>query len=145
TGGSLPPPPEANVTKLEETALRVRPDVRALQAEQQRAERALQAEQREAFPDPSLGISYTRDHFTVSGDNPNTLALTLSFPVPIFNRNQAGVAKARIDLRTVENDQERLHLTVREEVREAARHAERSHALLAVFEGGMLEKADTAL
>jgi cobalt-zinc-cadmium efflux system outer membrane protein len=98
----------------------------------------------------------------VSGDNPNTLAFSLSLPLPLFDRNQANIGRARLDLRRAENEGERLRIAVMRDVTEAVRKAERSATLLAVFEkpaggavpgtptgthdtGGMIERAETAL
>jgi len=119
------------------------------------AEAALGAAQREIYPDISLGAGYTHSDFTVSGDNPNTLALSLSMPLPLFDRNQANVGRARLDIRRAENDIERLRLQIAHDVVEAVRKAQRSQTLLEVFEGapaenregssGMVAKAETAL
>lgn len=73
-------------------ALQERPDLLAARKSQQAAEASLALARREAYPDPSLGVTYTHSEFTVSGDNANSLALTLSLPLPLFDRNQGGVA-----------------------------------------------------
>ena len=113
----------------------------------------------EAYPDLTLGATYTHSAFTVSGDNPNSLALTLGLPLPLFDRNQANIGRARLDIRRAENDNARLRLAVENDVTEAVLRALRSQALLAVFErpgagatptatadpGGMLARAETAL
>jgi cobalt-zinc-cadmium efflux system outer membrane protein len=134
------------VAKLTSDALARRPDVLAARAEGQFAAAALGSAKREALPDLSLGVAYTRSGFTVAGDNPNTLALTLSAPLPIFNRNQAGIGRAELEMRRAANDTLRIELEVRREVAEAARRVQRAEALLAVYEqGGMLDRAETAL
>ena len=119
----------------------------------------LTAAEREAYPDLTLGATYTHSAFTVSGDNPNSLALTLGLPLPLFDRNQANIGRARLDIRRAENDSARLRLAVENDVTEAVLRALRSRALLAVFErpgagdsatatgdpGGMLARAELAL
>jgi len=110
------------------------------------AEASLAAARREAYPDPSVGVTYTHSEFTVSGDNANSLALTLAFPLPLFDRNQAGVARSRLDVRRSDSDLARAELRVRQEVAEAVRRVERSASVLDVYEGGgMLARADRAL
>lgn len=134
------------IARWTDEALAERPDVRATQAAGRFAGAALTSERREAFPDISAGLSYTHSAFTASGDNPNTLGLTISVPLPIFDRNQAGIGRAVLDAQRVENDALRLNLEVRREVAQAARHVERAQALLAVYErDGMLQRADNAL
>ncbi|HVR64987.1 MAG TPA: TolC family protein, partial [Polyangia bacterium] len=131
---------------LTTVALSERPDLRAARAARELGEAALASARREAFPDISLGANYTHSDFQVSGDNPNTLALSLSLPVPLFDRNQANVGRARLDIRRAENDGERLRLQVAREVAEAVRRAARAQTLLGVFEGGgMIDRADGSL
>src|SRR5262249_39673740 len=104
------------------------------------------AARREALPDVSLGVAYTHSGFQVSGDDPNTLAVNLSLPIPIFDRNQAGVGRAELAIRRAENEASRVELIVRRDVAGAGRRVERAQALLAVYEaGGMLNRAEAAL
>jgi outer membrane protein, heavy metal efflux system len=133
--------PSYDLPALTQAAFEHRPDLRATAAAQKLATAQLSAAHREAYPDLSLGVAYTHDDFTISGDNPNTLGLSLSLPVPLFDRNQAGVGRARLDIRRAENDAQRLRLQVEHEVAEAVRKAARSQTLLAVFEGQPGEKA----
>ena len=79
-------------------------------------------------------MNYTHSDFTVSGDNPNALALSLAVPLPIFDRNQANIGRARLDIRRADNDADRLRVQIRRDVAEAVRKAARSQALLRVFE-----------
>jgi cobalt-zinc-cadmium efflux system outer membrane protein len=131
---------------LTATAMDQRPDLRAARASRGVGEAALTAARREALPDISVGANYTHSDFTVSGDNPNTLALTVSLPVPLFDRNQANVGRARLDIQRADNDGERVRLQVQREVAEAVRRAARAQALLGVFEGGgMIDRADGSL
>jgi cobalt-zinc-cadmium efflux system outer membrane protein len=132
--------------QLMERALKQRPDLRAAQSAHGLAEAAISAARRDALPDISLGLGYTHSEFTASGDNPNSLALSLSMPVPVFDRNQANIGRARLDLRRADNDLQRLSIAVQHEVADAVRRSARANQLLHVFEeGGMLERADTAL
>ncbi len=160
--------PTFDAARLTADALERRPDLRAAGASRTVAEAELDAAHREIYPDFEVGASYTRDSFQVSGDNPNTLALNLSLPLPIFDRNKAGVGRARLDMRRAENDRERLRLAVEYDVEEAVRKTARAQSLLRIFEGeandadreglpaplgktathdtgGMLKRAETAL
>src|SRR5262249_41627244 len=141
-------PPERaphSLPSLIDQALRERPDLRAIRMARQKADASLRVARREPWPDPSLGVAYTHDNFIVSGDNPNSLALTLSFPIPLFDRNQAGIGRAAVEVRRSENDEVKLTVQVQREVGEAVRRYERARVLLDAFEGGMLERADAAL
>lgn len=158
SGRALPPlsPPDeprppVDLERLTAQAFERRPDLKAATAGRAVAAAVLTAARREILPDITLGATYTHSAFTVSGDNPNTAALSLSLPVPLFDRNQANVGRARVDIRRADNEVERLRLSIERDVEEAARRDVRSRALLAIFEGageardGMLERADGAL
>jgi cobalt-zinc-cadmium efflux system outer membrane protein len=142
----LPGTMSVSVAQWTADALAHRPDVLATRAARTFASAVISSEKREALPDLTLGLSYTHSQFTVSGDNPNTLGLSASVPLPIFDRNQAGIGRAELEARRAENEAIKLGLEVRREVAEAARRLERVQALLAVYEGGgMLGRAETAL
>jgi len=162
-GGKLVEPetqPTFDMKQLIAEAVEHRPDLRAATVGRSAAEARLTSAEREAYPDLTLGATYTHSEFTISGDNPNVLGLNLSLPLPLFDRNQANIGKARLDIRHAENDALRLRLVIENDVAQAVRKAQRSQALLAVFEkgggagmtrsatndtGGMLSRAETAL
>jgi cobalt-zinc-cadmium efflux system outer membrane protein len=140
------------VPALVAQALEQRPDLRAAGAARRAAQAQREAAEREVYPDLTLGASYTHSQFTVAGDNPDTLGLALTLPLPLFDRNQANIGRAALDIRRADNDAERLRLAVAHDVAEAVRRAERARALLDVFEGpsdaekgGMLARAETTL
>jgi cobalt-zinc-cadmium efflux system outer membrane protein len=136
---------ELSLPDLTQRALQNRPDVRANLASQYRANAEISSAKRDAFPDITFGLGYTHSNFTVSGDNPDSLYLNLSLPLPVFDRNQANIGRARLHLKQAENEQQKLQLAVEHDVADAVRKSQRAQALLAVFEGGMLERADSAL
>lgn len=128
-----------SVPSLISLAMEHRPDVRAAGAARLTAEAQLDSAKREVYPDISLGAAYTHSAFTISGDNPDTLGLSLSLPLPLFDRNQAAIGRSSLDIRRADNDLERLRLLIAHDVAEAVRRAERSRALLDVFEGTVEE------
>ena len=163
-GGKLVEPdaqPAFDLKQLTANALEHRPDLRAATVGRSAAEARLASAEREAYPDLTLGATYTHSSFTISGDNPNSLGLSLSLPLPLFDRNQANIGRARLDIRHSDNDTLRLRLIIENDVAQAVRKAQRSQALLAVFEkpggggglassatsdkGGMQERAEIAL
>jgi cobalt-zinc-cadmium efflux system outer membrane protein len=131
--------------ELVEKAEQKRPDIQAAKASLQKSKASLVAAQREPLPDPSLGLSYTHDEFTISGDNGNTLGLSLAFGIPLFDRNQAGVARAENEGRRAENELAKISHEIHVEVADAVRKTDRARVLLEVFEGGMLARADSSL
>ena len=154
--------PTFDLARLTARALERRPDLRAAGAARVQADALVASAERDALPDITVGAAYTHSDFTAAGDNPNTLGLTLSLPLPLFDRNQANIGRARLDQRVADNEGERLRIAVARDVAEAVRRGARSATLLAVFEqptgagvpgtptgtsdkGGMIARAETAL
>ncbi len=132
--------------ELTRDALEHRPDVRAILQQKRWAQASLDAARREAYPDVTLGFSYTHSSFVVSGDNPNSVGLGVSVPIPFFDRNQAAIGRARVEVQRTANDRGRLELRVRQDVAEAVSQLRRAEALLFLFrDEGMLERAETSL
>ena len=77
-----------------ETALRRRPDLRALGLNRDSASQDAILAHRRRIPDPSLTVGYTHDNLTLSGDQPKTLQLGVAVPLPIFDRGQHEAARA---------------------------------------------------
>ena len=127
-------------------ALELRPDVRAAKKGLALSDAMIESAKREGYPDISIGVSYTHSEFTASGDNANAAGVSVSLPLPLFDHNQAGIARSRLERKRSDNDVLRLDIVVQHEVGEAVRRVERSATLLDVYEGGgMLSRADNAL
>ena len=71
-----------------------RPDLRALDLEEQSARQDAVAASRRKIPDPSLSLGYTRDKLVISGDQPRTLSFGISIPLPLFDRGRHEAARA---------------------------------------------------
>jgi cobalt-zinc-cadmium efflux system outer membrane protein len=75
--------------KLEERA-----DIAQLSYEARASEKDAVLAGRRAIPDLTFRLGYTRDTFTVSGDQAHTLGLTVSAPIPVFDQGQHAKAAA---------------------------------------------------
>lgn len=71
-----------------------RPDLQALSATEQSARASVTLAERRIIPDLTLGVGYVRDHLVVAGNQPNTLFVNVSMPLPVFERGQADAADA---------------------------------------------------
>ena len=139
-------PLRRSVADLTREAIENRPDMRAIAEGRRYATASLASARREAYPDLTLGVTYMHSEFQVSGDNPNSLAVGASMPLPLFDRNQANIGRAEVGMLRSDNDGLRLTLQIRHEVAEAVRRFQRAESMLALFkEGGMLERAETSL
>jgi cobalt-zinc-cadmium efflux system outer membrane protein len=85
------PVPKASVS---EEHLPKRPDLLALDLARQASERDADLARRRAIPDLTFRIGYTYDRFVISGDNANTLALSVALPLPVADHGQHDAAKA---------------------------------------------------
>jgi cobalt-zinc-cadmium efflux system outer membrane protein len=81
----------ARVTSIEELRQMLdssNPELAAVRAEYEASEQSLRTEVRKQYPDLTIGPGYASDQ----GDN--RVQLGLSLPIPLWNRNQQGVAQA---------------------------------------------------
>ncbi len=70
-------------------ALEERPDLRALEAHAQAFGSEARLARAEALPDPTVRLGYTHDRFLISGNQRNSVSLSVSLPLPLFDRGEA--------------------------------------------------------
>ncbi|GAM07917.1 cobalt-zinc-cadmium resistance protein CzcC [Geobacter sp. OR-1] len=93
---------------LKELALSQRPDLKALEAEKYRGEAEIALARAEGVPNLTAGVAVRRDTtaMEIGGaegkDTAYTIGLKLSIPIPLFDRNQAGVQEAQARRSSVE-------------------------------------------
>ena len=86
---------------LKKLALGLRPDVKALEAEKGRGDADIILAEAEKVPNLTAGLFYAQDRSTDAtgaGEEKvrdNLLGIRLSMPIPVFDKNQAGVQEAR--------------------------------------------------
>jgi len=108
------PEPETNpltksLEELRSMALSKRPDIKALEAEKEKEDFALDLAKAEAIPNITAGLGYQREtkSLEVAGNDvkgqDNLIALRFSVPIPLFDRNQAGVQEAQSKKRSIVN------------------------------------------
>lgn len=74
--------------------LELRPEIRALDAFQRASIAETKLARAQAIPDPSVRLGYTYDQFSVSGNQVNSLNVSVSIPVTIFDHGQAQLQAA---------------------------------------------------
>ncbi|MEN8184738.1 MAG: TolC family protein [Myxococcota bacterium] len=93
---------------LEEDAMRRRPDLQRLRLEQDRAGAEARLARAEAWEDWTIGVGYDFDRQVFAGEPPidpigvkrdDFLGLSLTVPLPVFDRNQGRIAAARAEER----------------------------------------------
>jgi cobalt-zinc-cadmium efflux system outer membrane protein len=76
------------------TVLNERADIRALKLERSATQQDAKLASARAIPDLTFRLGYTHDSFTYSGDLGNSLALSVSAPLPFFDHGQHAKAEA---------------------------------------------------
>jgi cobalt-zinc-cadmium efflux system outer membrane protein len=90
-----------SLVDLKQLALGLRPDLKALEAEKGRGDADIILAKAEKVPNLTAGLFYAQDRSTDAtgaGEEKvrdNLLGIRLSMPIPVFDKNQAGVQEAR--------------------------------------------------
>jgi cobalt-zinc-cadmium efflux system outer membrane protein len=96
-----PQPLESYRTRLLQT-----PDAQSLNADIHQAQAELSLERANAMPDPTFNVGLK----DMREDNTQALVAGVSFPLPVFNINRAGVARAGHELNAAKLDQHSTQL-----------------------------------
>jgi len=98
----LPAPDEppalatATIGDLVASARQKRPDLAAAQAGVESAQSALALERRKRIPDVALTGGYTQEGTGQEALQPPTASLGITLPLPVFDRNAGGIARAEV-------------------------------------------------
>lgn len=110
-----------NLVDLKQLAHGKRPDLKALEAEKGRGESDIVLARAEGIPNLTAGLALKRDTTAIEvggvehKDTDYLIGLKLSMPIPLFDRNQAGVQEARAKRNSTES---RLTAAIRNAERE---------------------------
>lgn len=139
-GGSLEGKPLGKgLDELKTLALANRPDFKALESENARSEAGIALARAERIPNLTVGLGYQRENsaIDVSGDEiktrDNLIALKLSIPLPLFDRNQAGVREALARKGSAENRCQSARRTIAREVEAAFARLSATDKSLAIY------------
>lgn len=138
--GAVPVPSALPADLLER-----RSDVAALRLEGQAAQRDATLASRRAIPDVTLRLGYVHDDFTVSGDNANTLGLTLTFPIPASDRGQHDQAAALARARELEQNAQGIVASARGDLAGLAARRASLEGTLRSLERDVVPRATTVL
>jgi len=128
----------AGLDELQKTALSSRPDLNALRRDAQRAGADVRLQMAQARPDVTFGTEYRRQQINASA---NALTLTLGFALPVFDRNQGGIARAHEEQRQAELRVRALETSIAGEVEEAYAQFTTARSLLDTVSAAMVDQA----
>ncbi len=106
-------PPPVTLEGLRNQAMQTRADLNAQRRRVERESRELTFQKSQAIPNVTPGFGYKRDF------GQNTVAFGVTVPLPFFNRNQGGVARAVAQLEQQRHEQDRVQLAVSGDVQQA--------------------------
>jgi len=122
-GDLRPPAFSKRLSELQQAALANRPDLKSAETGIMKAGADLRLAKANGYPDPTIGTSLLHtgheiggpawfEPFFPKGETSNAMGLGLSFPIPLFNRNQGEIARTRSEERRADL----LALAVRNQV-----------------------------
>ena len=106
-------PAAVSLGDLQQQALQTRADLIAQRERVERGARELNLQKSEAVPNITPSFGYKRDF------NQNTVAFGVNVSLPLFNRNQGGIAQAGALLQQQRYEQSRVELEVKRDVQQA--------------------------
>jgi len=140
---SLPDPavPQYDVDSLIEIAMDARLDLRAYQAAMDAAGVSINYESRNALGELSIGVSVERP--PVTGET--IVGPAISATIPIFDQNQAQIARAEYQFVQAVKSFEAIQLKVTQDIRSIADHASTVTLTLAFYESELLPQVEQNL
>ena len=121
-----------------------RPDLAAALRQRERAEASLDLARRRRFPDVSVSVAYAQQGTTANAISPPTATAGLSFPLPIFYRQQGEVRRAEADLKTQSLQSAKLEAQVTSDVQTGFSDYTSAASLARRMQTTLLERARRA-
>src|SRR5581483_1393619 len=131
-------PLAVSVEDMQQQALQARADLIAQRQRVERGSRELTFEKSQAVPNVTPAFGYKRTF------NQNTVAFGVNIPLPLFNRNQGGIAQASAQLEQQRYEQTRVELGVRRDVQQAVNAVEAQNRRVEALEMTYVSSAQRA-
>lgn len=130
------PAVDLNLTKLKETALVNRPEIKVAEAELALAQSSIKLERSRASGEVTPYVGYKR----VGVDN--TVLAGVTVPLPVGNRNQSAIARAEAHQKVAETSLRLVRNRTLAEVETAYRAYETAREQVRAYETGLVKQAD---
>ena len=140
-----------NLAELKQLANGKRPDLKALEAEKSRCESDIILAQAESIPNLTAGLAVKRDTTTMEiggiegKDTAYTIGLKLSMPIPVFDKNQAGVQEARAKRSSTESRLLAVTRNAEQEVETAYASFLNSEKVLSLYKSNIIPQLEENL
>ncbi|NTW89133.1 MAG: TolC family protein [Desulfobulbaceae bacterium] len=140
-----------SLADLKQLAHGERPDLKALKVEKSRGESDIILAQAEGTPNITAGLALRRDTtaMEIGGiegkDTAYTIGLKLSMPIPLFDKNQAGVQEARAKRNSTESRLLAASRNVEREVETAYASMLNAEKVLSLYKSGIIPQLEENL
>jgi len=124
--------------ELRAQALQLRPDLQALQRDQVRSLADVRLQIAQGKVDYTVGVQYHRQYDNAVG---NSLGFFLSVPLPVFNRNQGEIERARREQQQIAARIRALQAEIGNDVENARQQSSTAGEMLHTIEKEMLSQA----
>ena len=135
---------EPDIVALRRLALDTRPDIRMKRLMQSQRMSDLRLAKAYRIPDVTAGVGIALQG-PQGPDNQQQLGFNLGVPLPLFNRNQGGIAQAEVSTQMADVDLQKAIVQVENDVEIAYRNLLESRRLVETYRGGVLEDARLTL
>lgn len=134
-----------DLAQLGKTALIQRPDLKGLDTAVTLFTQQVDLEKAERIPDVTVSLGYAQEdsifHIEEVSDRDQFLGLTLSVPIPFFNRNQGEIVQARVRQERASLERNRLRAEIEKEITNAAIRVEVAYQTFTLYRDGILPLA----
>lgn len=131
---------EPDLSTLQRVAVDQRPDLRQKRFVRSQRAADLKLAQAYRYPDITVGAGYSIQG-AQGPDNPQQFGLSLGIPLPIFNRNQGGIAQGEVGVSMADAELQKALLEVENQVDVAYRMLMQSRTLVEAYQKGILDDA----
>ncbi|TGU72801.1 TolC family protein [Geomonas terrae] len=141
----------ANLADLKRLALNRRPDLKAVDAAASKGDAEVALAEAEAIPNLTAGVALSREASSmeiggVEGrETAYTVGLKFSMPIPLFDRNRAGVQEARAKRSSAEIRAKAAAVTVEREVESAWASLANAEKVVSLYKSSILRQLEENL
>lgn len=142
-------PQSTDLFKLLSSAIRNRPDLVAMRHRRDAAGENINLEKANRVPDLTVGVGWTNSTYSGNTTSPqpnyNMVGLQFSLPLPIWNRNKAGIATSQAQASQAQLDLDAAEVKAGVDVRQALSLYGIARQRVELYQGGVLKDVDAAL
>ena len=144
--GNLPPVRRApNVQTLLDAMAEHHPSLRTREIAVLVAQSQLELERREAWPKPTLGITYGHEASPGGGPEEHVWLFSLTVPIPAWRSNQGGQATAEAELRVADRERSATYARLHGELAQAAIELDAAADSVEIQETGVVPQIEQHL